>query len=126
MSQGMWRVLSLLVHVNYSRLANPGACVIIDDIGEGLDFDRSCRLIDLLRRKANQSEIQLVMSTNDKFVMNQVPLEEWSVLQRTRNHVSVKNYQNARAEFESFKFTGLSNFSFLEFDAANAPTEEVR
>lgn len=121
MSQGMFRVLSLLININYFQLKNTATCILIDDIGEGLDFNRSCRLIDLLRRKAAISNIQIIMTTNDRFVMNQVPLEEWSVLQRDRNHVQVRNYSNARKIFEEFKFTGLSNFSFLEMDFINEP-----
>ena len=123
MSQGMFRVLALLVHLNYFELKWAGACVLIDDIGEGLDFDRSCRLVNLLRRKADKSDIQLVMSTNDRFIMNEVPLEEWSVLQRKNNHVAVRNYENSRALFDEFKFTGLSNFSFLELDVIHEPQQ---
>ncbi|MHB8623784.1 MAG: ATP-binding protein [Sulfuricaulis sp.] len=121
MSQGMFRVLSLLISINYFQMKNTATCILIDDIGEGLDFNRSCRLIDLLRRKAEASNIQIVMTTNDRFVMNQVPLEEWSVLQRKGNHIQVRNYANSREIFEEFKFTGLSNFSFLELDFINEP-----
>lgn len=119
MSQGMFRTLALLIHLNYSQLKKAGTCVLIDDIGEGLDFDRSCRLIDLLREKATETDIQIILATNDRFVMNHVPLEEWSVLQRKANHVSVRNYGNSKDIFEEFKFTGLSNFSFLEMDVIN-------
>lgn len=124
MSQGMFRALSLLIQVNYSLMTGKSTCILIDDIGEGLDFDRSCRLIDLLRDKTHASNIQLILSTNDRFVMNRVPLEEWSVLQRKTNHVRVMNYGNSREVFEEFKFTGLSNFSFLEMDFANEPQVE--
>lgn len=125
MSQGMFRILSLLIQVNYFQLKRTSTCLLIDDIGEGLDFDRSCRVINLLRSKTNNTDLQLVMSTNDRFVMNDVPLEEWSVLQRTGNHVKVRNYLNSREIFEEFKFTGLSNFSFLELDVLSeqAPDE---
>lgn len=123
MSQGMFRVLALLVHLNYFQLKKSATCVLIDDVGEGLDFDRSCRLIELLRTKADQSDIQLVLSTNDRFVMNQVPLEEWSVLQRIGCHVAVKNYSNSKKLFEEFRFTGLSNFSFLEMNIAGQSPE---
>jgi energy-coupling factor transporter ATP-binding protein EcfA2 len=124
MSQGMFRALSLLINFNYFQLKKTATCILIDDIGEGLDFNRSCRLIDLLRRKAEASDIQIVMTTNDRFVMNQVPLEEWSVLQRKGNHVQVRNYSNSRKTFEEFKFTGLSNFSFLELDFINEPQSD--
>lgn len=119
MSVGMFRVLSLLIHVNYFQLMKTASTVLVDDVGEGLDFDRSCRLIDLLRKKADESNLQIILSTNDKFVMNNVPLEEWSVLKREANHVIVKNYSNSKEIFEDFKFTGLSNFSFLELDVIN-------
>jgi len=124
MSQGMFRALSLLVQINYSQMSGKSTCILIDDIGEGLDFDRSCRLIDLLREKAKTSNTQIVLSTNDRFVMNRVPLEEWSVIQRQGNHVRVLNYGNSRELFEEFKFTGLSNFSFLEMDFASGPPAE--
>lgn len=124
MSQGMFRVLSLLIQVNYSKMTGKSTCILVDDIGEGLDFDRSCKLIDLLREKAKLANIQLILSTNDRFVMNRVPLEEWSVLQREANHVRVMNYRNSQHIFEEFKFTGLSNFSFLEMNFASEPRAE--
>lgn len=124
MSQGMFRVLSLLIHVNYFQMKKTATCVLVDDIGEGLDFDRSCRLIELLRLKANHSNLQIILSTNDRFVMNEVPLDEWSILQRKGNHVAVRNYSNSRKIFDDFKFTGLSNFSFLELDIINEPPSD--
>lgn len=125
MSQGMFRALSILIQVNYARLADRSYCILIDDIGEGLDFDRSARLIELLRDKATASSFQLIMATNDRFVMDHVPLEEWTVLQRQGSHVRVLNNANSRDLFEDFKFTGLSNFSFLETDFARGPIEEA-
>jgi energy-coupling factor transporter ATP-binding protein EcfA2 len=124
MSQGMFRALSLLIQLNYSQLSTKATCILIDDIGEGLDFQRSCQLIDLLRQKAERSDIQIILSTNDRFVMNSVPLEEWSVLQRQGGRVKVRNYDNSREVFEEFKFTGLSNFSFLEMDFISGPPAE--
>ena len=117
MSTGMFRVLALLIHVNFAQFKGSASSVLIDDIGEGLDFDRSLRLIELLRRKAEIYGFQLVMTTNDKFVMNHVPLEEWTVLHRTGNVVHVRNYENSKRAFDEFKFTGLSNFSFFEMNS---------
>lgn len=126
MSQGMFRALSVLIQVTYSQMAQRAHCILIDDIGEGLDFVRSSRLIDMLRRKAKKSEFQLIMSTNDQFVMNHVPLEEWSVLQRHGNHISVKNFNNSKKVFEDFRFVGLSNFSFFELDFAGESESDDR
>ena len=117
MSAGMFRVLALLVHVNYAQFKGAASSVLIDDIGEGLEFERSVKLIELLRAKAEKYDFQLVMSTNDKFVMNSVPLDEWRVLHRTGSVVHVRDYENSQAAFDDFKFTGLSNFSFFEMNA---------
>lgn len=113
MSQGMFRALSLIIQLNYSQLASIPSCILIDDIGEGLDYDRSTALIKLLIKKAKKSSVQLIMSTNDRFVMNNVPLEYWSVVHRLSNKSMVYNYENAREKFEDFELTGLSNFDFF-------------
>jgi energy-coupling factor transporter ATP-binding protein EcfA2 len=115
-SQGMFRALSILVQLNYSVMSRSAACLLVDDIGEGLDYERSCRLIEVLRKKSHESSVQLIMSTNDRFVMNSVPLEEWCYLRRLGNHVRVLNYSNARDAFERFKITGLNNFDLLATD----------
>ncbi|CAB5637015.1 Predicted ATPase [Pseudomonas putida] len=124
LSQGMYRVLALLTHMNFLQLRRTSTCVIIDDIGEGLDYDRSCKLIKILRRKAEESNIQVIMSTNDKFVMNSVPLKEWTVLTRNGSHVIVHNYKNSKEKFDDFRFTGLSNFSFFEMDYVEESEDE--
>jgi energy-coupling factor transporter ATP-binding protein EcfA2 len=123
MSQGMFRTLSVIIHLQYAVVTERPSCVLIDDIGEGLDFDRSCRLINIIRRHAKDSSIQLVMSTNDRFVMNNVPLEEWSLLNRCGGTVKVYNYKNSQEKFDNFKFTGLNNFDFLAMDFINESEE---
>ncbi len=124
MSQGMYRVLSLFVHINYMLKKGASTCVVVDDMGEGLDFERSCQVINVLREKSEKSGLQLIMSSNDRFVMNEVPLEEWIVLQRTGSRVRARNYENSAEQFDEFRFTGLSNFSFFEMDYLNESRTE--
>jgi energy-coupling factor transporter ATP-binding protein EcfA2 len=112
-SQGMFRALSLIIQLNFSQLASIPSCILIDDIGEGLDYDRSIALIKLVIEKANTSSIQLIMSTNDRFVMNNVPLEYWAVILRASNKPKIYNYENAKNKFDEFELTGLSNFDFF-------------
>ena len=112
-SQGMFRALSLLIQLNYSLLASIPSCIIIDDIGEGLDYERSSALIKLLIDKAQKSRVQLIMSTNDRFIMNSVPLEYWSIMQRFANESKIYNYGNSKKQFEDFELTGLNNFDFF-------------
>jgi AAA15 family ATPase/GTPase len=112
MSQGMFRAFSLLIQLNYSLLAQIPSCILIDDIGEGLDYERSKALIDLIIEKVKGSSVQVIMTTNDQFVMDKVPLEYWSVIRRIENKSIFYNYKNAKQTFDDFVFTGLNNFDF--------------
>jgi ABC-type multidrug transport system ATPase subunit len=112
MSQGQFRAFSVLVQVNYYILCGHKGFVIIDDIGEGLDFSRAKLLVKRLIRKAGESKIQLIMSTNDQFIMNAVDIENWAVIMREGHKIRLYNYENSREIFEEFKFTGLNNFDF--------------
>ena len=113
MSQGMFRALSLIIQVNYSLLTGKPSCILIDDIGEGLDFERSSAMIQLLIDKAASGLVQLVMTTNDRFIMNGVPLEYWSVIERQPGLAKLHNIHNSKQVFDDFKFTGLNNFDFF-------------
>jgi len=112
MSQGMFRAFSVLVQVNYYILSGHKGFVIIDDIGEGLDFSRAKQLVQVLISKATKAKIQLIMSTNDSFIMNAVDIENWAVIMREGHKISLFNYENSKEIFEEFKFTGLNNFDF--------------
>jgi len=116
MSQGMFRTLSLIIQINHSLLLSQPSCILIDDIGEGLDFERSQAMIKLLINKAKTGLVQLVMTTNDRFIMNGVPLEYWSVIERKPGLAKLHNINNSREIFEDFKFTGLNNFDFFATD----------
>jgi hypothetical protein len=112
-SQGMFRAISLLIQLNYAIFNNSASCVVIDDIGEGLDFERASALIKLLVSKSQQSNIQLIMTTNDSFVMNSIPLEYWIVIERENSKVIQYTYENSRSAFEDFELSGLNNFDFF-------------
>jgi AAA15 family ATPase/GTPase len=112
-SQGMFRALSLIIQINYSLLAKKPSCILIDDIGEGLDFERASAMIELLISKTQTGLVQLVMTTNDRFIMNGVPLEYWSVIERKSGLAKLHNIHNSKQIFEDFKFTGLNNFDFF-------------
>ena len=123
-SQGMFRALSIIIQLNYSAMALSPSCILIDDIGEGLDYARSCSLINVLMRHAAKSKVQLIMATNDRFVMNSVPLQSWSLIKRLGNGSQVYNYENSKKAFEDFAVTGLSNFDFFATDFISGETVE--
>lgn len=115
MSQGMFRALSLIIQINYALFSEEQSpdCILIDDIGEGLDYERSSALIKLLIDKAETGSLQLIMTTNDRFIMNGVPLEYWSVIERLAGCSKLYNIYNSQERFEEFEFTGLNNFDFF-------------
>lgn len=125
MSQGMFRALALSIHLNICAFSKAKSLILIDDIGEGLDFERAVAIIDLLISKARENDLQLIMTSNDRFVMNNVPLEHWGILRRDGGTVKMFNKTNAADQFKKFEFVGLSNFdffasSFFDPEAPNA------
>jgi ABC-type multidrug transport system ATPase subunit len=112
MSQGMFRAFSVLCQINYYILCKNKGLLIIDDIGEGLDFSRAKQLVQVLIERAKKPGIQLIMSTNDSFIMNAVDIENWAIIMREGHKISLYNYENSKEIFEEFKFTGLNNFDF--------------
>lgn len=119
MSQGMFRALALVIHINVASFGKQHTLVLVDDIGEGLDFERSTNLIDLLIRHARETGLQVIMTSNDRFVMNRVPLEYWCLLRRSGSTVRNFTERNSPHKFEEFKFMGLSNFDFFSSEATD-------
>ena len=120
MSQGMFRALALVVHLNISAFSKNKQVILVDDIGEGLDYERATAIIKLLISKAKTYDLQLIMTSNDRFVMNEVPLEYWSVLKRKGGIVKLFNAQNSAQQFNDFKYLGLNNFDFFASDLFEA------
>jgi energy-coupling factor transporter ATP-binding protein EcfA2 len=113
MSQGMFRALGIVILLNHSIFAKVRGTILIDDIGEGLDFERSKSSISLLISRAEEAGLQLVMTTNDRFVMNGVKLEKWAVISRKAHKVHVYNKTNSPKIFDEFESVGLNNFDFF-------------
>jgi energy-coupling factor transporter ATP-binding protein EcfA2 len=113
MSQGMFRALALVIYINIAFFNKQKTLMLVDDIGEGLDYERSTKLLSLLIEHAEKSNLQLIMTSNDRFVMNAVPLENWCLLRRRGSTVRAYNIHNSKQAFADFKFMGLSNFDFF-------------
>jgi len=125
MSQGMFRALSIIIHLTFHAMMKIPTTILIDDIGEGLDFERSTKLINLLIELAEKNDnIQLIMSTNDRYVMNKVPFKYWQLINRKGGECNVYNYQTSKEIFDEFKYTGLNNFDFFATDFINSEQEQ--
>ena len=116
MSQGMLRALSLLIFIENVIANNNVSTVIVDDLGEGLDYERATKLGKLLVEKLENSNIQFIATSNDSFLMDVIPIKYWNILQRDGNTVRALNYQNSKEQFDKFKMTGLSNFDLFSSD----------
>lgn len=116
LSQGMFRSLSVLIFLEYLITRKKPATVVIDDLCEGLDYERATKLGKIVFDNCQKNNIQLVATSNDMFLMDVVDLNNWNVLQRSGKIVTALNAKNQSDLFENFRYTGLSNFDFFASD----------
>lgn len=116
LSQGMLRSLYLLIFIRYLVVAHNTSTIIIDDLCEGLDYERATNLGKKVYEICQQNNIQLIATSNDMFLMEAVSIEHWNILQRNGGVVTAINAKGHPELFGSFKFTGLSNFDFFSSD----------
>jgi len=116
LSQGLQYTLALLSQLQNLISQQKPATILIDDLCEGLDYERAIKLGKLIFEKCKNSNIQLIATTNDNFIMDVVDLEHWNLLMREGSTVTAINYDTHRQLFDDFRFTGLSNFDFFSSD----------
>lgn len=113
MSSGMYRALAMVIVVRYLLSQKKSCTLAVDDIGEGLDFDRASRLIQWILKNTKDSDIQIIFTSNDRHLLNAVDTIYWNILERHQSKIVSYNYQNSKQAFDDFAMTGLSNFDFL-------------
>lgn len=113
MSLKMLRALSLFIILVLARRENASMCVLIDDIGEGVDYDTAQKFINIIIHKSHNTSIQYFMTSNNRYIMNNIHLKYWSVIEREGDKSIFYNIYNSRDNFEDFKYTSLNNFDFF-------------
>lgn len=113
MSQGMFTAFSLIVIIEHILSKNEPSTIIVDDVGEGLDYSRASKLLDLLFEKVRDSEVQLFATSNNRFLVNAADLKHLNILERKGHVVTSYNYANSKKRFDEFELIGLSNFDFF-------------
>lgn len=116
MSKGMYRVLYLLVFMEYVKQHQFPSAIFIDDFCEGLDFDRANRFGKMFFQFCEDNNIQLFVTSNDRFLMNVVDINKWTILYRENSEVQNVNRASHPQIFEKFSFTGLNNFDLFSTD----------
>lgn len=125
LSNGMFRVFCVLLYMLYCSTLSEARCLMIDDMGEGLDYMRSTKLGKIMYEYCEKNHIQLIATSNDCFLMDSVDLQHWNILRREGNRVFTINASNSPALFEKFQRTGLSNFDILSSNfLANNTSDE--
>lgn len=119
MSDGMQRTILLFIFIEFLINIGYPAMVAIDDLGEGLDYERATKVGKLLFETCLKNNVQLIATSNEEFMMNIVDIDRWNILVRNGQKVkSITSKSNPKV-FEEFKFSGLDNFDFFTSDAIN-------
>jgi hypothetical protein len=116
LSQGMFRAISLIAFIHYLIDNHKAKTIIVDDLCEGLDYERATKLGSLIFEKFRDKGVQFIVSSNDCFLMDVIPVRYWTVLSKENSHISVYNYENSKKKFDDFKYSGLSNFDLFASD----------
>lgn len=116
LSQGMSRVLSLIIYIEYLISRKNPATIVIDDFGEGLDYIRAKELGKLAFQRCLKKNVQLIATTNDSFLIDVIKIDYLNILKRDGKIVTSFNKTNNPKLFQEFKYTGLSNFDFFSSD----------
>ncbi|MDM8548615.1 AAA family ATPase [Desulfobacterales bacterium HSG2] len=116
LSQGMFRAISLITFIHYLTDRNNAKTIIVDDLCEGLDYERATKLGKLIFEKFRDRGVQLIVSSNDCFLMDVINIRYWNVLVRENARIRVYNYKNSKDKFDDFKYSGLSNSDLFSSD----------
>lgn len=115
-STGLIRIVALLTYLFHLSNDNNGGLILIDDLGEGLDYHRSTKLGKFICEYCKQKGIQIILTTNDSFLMNVIDIDNWNILSRRGSIVSAMSRDTDPAIFAEFKLTGLSNYDLFRSD----------
>lgn len=113
LSNGMFRVFCALLYMIYSSTLSVARCLIVDDMGEGLDYSRSKKLSKIVFDYCEEHGIQLIVTSNDNFLMNAVDLKHWILLMREKELVTAVSERTHPDIFLKFKRKGLNNFDLF-------------
>jgi len=108
-SSGMKKILFVIV---FLHLIEKGSCVLMDNVGDGLDFKRSVNILPIIEKIA--ADKQIIISTNNEILLNQTDIRNWNILFREGDIVKAYNYENSKEQLTKFANTGLSNYEYFQ------------
>ncbi|MBX2979594.1 MAG: ATP-binding protein [Flavobacteriales bacterium] len=120
LSQGMFRVIAIAVYLQYMKVKIQPSLIMVDDVGEGLDYDRARRLATFLLGYFKDSSIQAVLTSNHNFFLDQVSLKHWLILRKKGTEVSGMSAVSHPDVFNNFRLSGLAPFDIFSSNYLNA------
>lgn len=113
LSTGMVCTIYILVLLEYLSTHDKPSCILIDDFSEGLDYERSKQLGRLIFDYSLEHDIDLIVSSNDSFLMDEISTDNWIILSRNGSIVKSISQRTHPDLFDEFSFTGLNNFTLF-------------
>jgi len=98
-------------------------CCLIDNFAEGLDWEQAAKATNKIMRACETHNIQFIIATVNRDVMNKIPLKHWTLLDRKKDKLKMYNIHNSKKQFDEFEFTGLNNFDLLTTDYLSGHNE---
>lgn len=108
-STGMAKIVFIILCLN---LIEEGSCVLMDNVGDGLDYKRSQELLRIIEEKSKS--MQIIVSTNNENLLNQTNILNWNILLRNGSSVQAFNYNNSKDKLLKFVDSGLSNYEYFK------------
>jgi len=120
LSDGMYRALALIIYVQYMVQNNISEeLFLVDNLSEGLDYDRSSKLLKLLFDKVDKYKFNFIFTSNDYFLINSVEVKYWNIIYRVGSITKSYNYKKNKEEFDKFYSSGLSNLDLFTSNFIN-------
>ena len=86
-------------------------------------YEKAKKLVKLVFDKCQNSDIQVIVTSNDSFLMDAVDTKYWNILKRNGKTVTAINNNNSKDLFRRFRLTGLSNFDLFSSDFIQQQTQ---
>lgn len=77
--------VNLLIYLEYISLRSKPSLLLIDNLCEGVDYDRSVQLGRLLFSYCLKNDIQLIVSSNNTFLIDVLEMRYWNIWLRKDN-----------------------------------------
>lgn len=119
LSQGMFRAIAMVVYLYFIKNKGKTSLILIDDLAEGLDFERASKLSKYILESFETYNIQIIITSNHNFFLDQVDIKHWILLKKNGNIVRSIGQITHPEEFREFKLSGLAPFDVFSSDFFN-------